>query len=115
MKKRLDKDGAIADILSANQSILVQVVKEPISTKGPRISSELSLAGRFIVLVPFSDRVSISQKIEDKEEKDRLKTTCTIYQTKRIWCYCSHSSRRQKRSRIRKRFAEPAWQMDCNV
>ena len=52
---------------------MVQVVKEPISTKGPRLSAELSLAGRFIVLVPFSDRVSISQKIEDKKEKERLK------------------------------------------
>ncbi|HCQ12661.1 ribonuclease E/G, partial [Flavobacterium sp.] len=72
-EKEIDKDGAISDILSANQSILVQVVKEPISTKGPRISSELSFAGRFLVLVPFSDRVSVSQKIEDKAEKDRLK------------------------------------------
>jgi ribonuclease G len=72
-EKEIDKDGAISDILSANQSVLVQVVKEPISTKGPRISSELSFAGRFLVLVPFSDRVSISQKIEEKEEKDRLK------------------------------------------
>jgi ribonuclease G len=53
--------------------LLVQIVKEPISTKGPRISSELSIAGRYIVLVPFSNRISISQKIEDKEEKDRLK------------------------------------------
>ncbi len=72
-EKEIEKDGAISDILSANQSILVQVVKEPISTKGPRISSELSFAGRFLVLVPFSDRVSISQKIEEKSEKDRLK------------------------------------------
>ena len=54
-------------------SLLVQVVKEPISTKGPRISSEISLAGRYVVLVPFSERVSISQKIESKEEKERLK------------------------------------------
>ena len=72
-EKEINKDGVITDVLTANQSILVQVVKEPISTKGPRISSELSLAGRFIVLVPFSDRVSVSQKIESKEEKDRLK------------------------------------------
>ncbi|KQB37968.1 Cytoplasmic axial filament protein CafA and Ribonuclease G [Flavobacterium daejeonense] len=72
-EKEIDKDGTITDVINANQSILVQVVKEPISTKGPRISAELSLAGRFIVLVPFSDRVSISQKIEDKKEKDRLK------------------------------------------
>jgi ribonuclease G len=67
------KDGTISDVLKSNQSILVQVVKEPISSKGPRISSELSIAGRYIVLVPFSNRISISQKIEDKEEKDRLK------------------------------------------
>jgi ribonuclease G len=72
-EKEIDKNGSIIDIINSNQSILVQVVKEPISTKGPRISAELSLAGRFIVLVPFSDRVSISQKIEDKKEKDRLK------------------------------------------
>ena len=69
----IDKDGTITDIVSANQSVLVQIVKEPISTKGPRISSEISLAGRYVVLVPFSDRVSISQKINDREEKDRLK------------------------------------------
>ena len=72
-EKEINKDGAITDVLNSNQSVLVQVVKEPISTKGPRISAELSLAGRFIVLVPFSDRVSISQKIEEKGEKDRLK------------------------------------------
>lgn len=71
--KDIDKDGKVADALKANQSILVQIVKEPISTKGPRLSSELSIAGRYIVLVPFSDRISISQKIESKEEKDRLK------------------------------------------
>jgi ribonuclease G len=72
-EKDIDKDGSIADVLKSNQSLLVQVVKEPISTKGPRISSELSLPGRYIVLVPFSNRVSVSQKIESKEEKDRLK------------------------------------------
>ncbi|MFN4197750.1 MAG: Rne/Rng family ribonuclease [Flavobacterium sp.] len=72
-EKEIDKNGSITDVLSANQSVLVQIVKEPISTKGPRISSELSLAGRYIVLVPFSDRVSVSQKIDSREEKDRLK------------------------------------------
>jgi len=69
----IDKNGVITDVIKANQSLLVQIVKEPISTKGPRISSELSIAGRFLVMVPFSDRVSVSQKIESKEEKDRLK------------------------------------------
>jgi len=72
-EKDLDKHGAIANAIKSNQSVLVQVVKEPISTKGPRISSELSIAGRYIVLVPFSKRISISQKIESSEEKDRLK------------------------------------------
>ena len=69
----IDKNGMITDVLSANQPLLVQIVKEPISTKGPRISSELSIAGRFVVLVPFSNRVSISQKIISKKEKERLK------------------------------------------
>ncbi|HET7361472.1 MAG TPA: ribonuclease E/G [Salinimicrobium sp.] len=72
-EKDIDKNGSITDVLKSNQSLLVQIVKEPISTKGPRISSELSLPGRYIVLVPFSNRISISQKIESKAEKDRLK------------------------------------------
>ncbi|MDN3595631.1 ribonuclease E/G [Zunongwangia endophytica] len=72
-EKEIDKNGVISDVLKSNQSLLVQIVKEPISTKGPRISSELSLPGRYIVLVPFSNRISVSQKIESKEEKDRLK------------------------------------------
>ncbi len=72
-ENNIDKNGSITDVIHPNQSVLVQVVKEPISTKGPRLSSELSLAGRYIVLVPFSDRISISQKIESSEEKDRLK------------------------------------------
>ncbi len=72
-EKDIDKNGSINNVIKANQSLLVQIVKEPISTKGPRISSELSLAGRYLVMVPFSDRVSVSQKIGSKEEKDRLK------------------------------------------
>jgi ribonuclease G len=73
LEKDIDKNGTVNDALKSNQSILVQVVKEPISTKGPRISSELSLAGRYIVLVPFSNRISVSTKIGTKEEKERLK------------------------------------------
>jgi len=69
----INKNGAISEVLKAGQSILVQIVKEPISTKGPRISSELSIAGRYLVLVPFSERISISQKIENKAEKERLR------------------------------------------
>ena len=69
----IEKDGNVEEALSPKQIVLVQVVKEPISTKGPRLSSEISLAGRFMVLMPFSDRVSISQKIESRAEKNRLK------------------------------------------
>ena len=72
-EKDIDKGGSIDKVLKPKQNILVQIVKEPISTKGPRISSELSIAGRYLVLVPFSKRVSVSQKIEDPKEKDRLK------------------------------------------
>ena len=70
---KLDKDGAIDDVLKKKENILVQVSKEPISTKGPRISSEISLAGRYVVLIPFSNRISISQKIRSQAEKERLK------------------------------------------
>ena len=72
-EKDIDKNGKIDDAIKAGQNMLVQVVKEPISTKGPRISSELSIAGRYLVLVPFSDRVSVSQKITNNKEKERLK------------------------------------------
>lgn len=68
----INKHGKISEVLTRNQKILVQVVKEPISTKGPRLSCELSLAGRYIVLVPFSNTVSISKKISNSDERKRL-------------------------------------------
>lgn len=68
----IDKLGKISQVLSKNQQILTQVVKEPISTKGPRLSCELSIAGRYIVLVPFSNAVSISKRITDRPERKRL-------------------------------------------
>jgi ribonuclease G len=72
-EKDISKDGKIDQIISASQPILVQVAKEPISSKGPRLCSEITLAGRYLVLVPFSDKISISQKIKEQEERDRLK------------------------------------------
>ncbi|MEO6882410.1 MAG: Rne/Rng family ribonuclease [Bacteroidia bacterium] len=69
----IKKDGKIGNILSGNQHIMVQIAKEPISTKGPRITTEISLAGRYLVLVPFSDKISVSQKLKNPEEKNRLK------------------------------------------
>ena len=70
----IDKDGKITDVLTQGQTVIVQVTKEPISTKGPRLSAEISLAGRNLVLMPYSDKVSVSSKIESSEEKSRLKT-----------------------------------------
>lgn len=72
LEPETDKMGKIDDVLQKNSPILVQISKEPISTKGPRLSCELSLAGRYLVLVPFSNAVSISKKIVSREERQRL-------------------------------------------
>ncbi len=69
----IEKTGKITKVLSPGQEILVQIAKEPISTKGPRISTEISFPGRYLVLLPFSDKISISQKIRGNEERGRLK------------------------------------------
>jgi ribonuclease, Rne/Rng family len=69
----LPKDGSIQNTLKVGQEVMVQVVKEPISTKGPRLTCELSFAGRFMVLIPFNDKVSVSSKIKRGEERTRLK------------------------------------------
>ncbi len=69
----IEKTGKITQVLNTGQQILVQIAKEPISTKGPRISTEISFPGRYLVLLPFSNKISISQKIKDKEERSRLK------------------------------------------
>ena len=68
----IEKSGKINQILSSGQQILVQIAKESISTKGPRVTTEISLAGRYLVLVPFMDKITVSQKIKDKEERKRL-------------------------------------------
>ena len=73
LQPEIEKNGSINDILKSGQDILVQVTKEPISTKGPRLTAEISIAGRFLVLIPFADKVSVSQKIKTEEERQRLK------------------------------------------
>lgn len=73
MEPEISKNGKISDILTVGQWVAVQVAKEPISTKGPRLTSELSIAGRNLVLMPFADRVSVSQKIKSAEERKRLR------------------------------------------
>jgi ribonuclease G len=73
-EKDIDKNGKITDVLTSGQFILVQIAKEPISTKGPRLASEIAIAGRNMVLMPFHDKVSVSQKITSEEERNRLRT-----------------------------------------
>jgi len=71
-KGRKDWDKRPSDILNRGQEILVQITKEPISNKGSRISTDLSLAGRFLVLVPLQNYVAVSRKITDDQERRRL-------------------------------------------
>lgn len=69
----IDKHDTVAETLKQGQELLVQLVKEPISSKGPRLTTEITFTGRFMVLIPFSDKISISQKIKSTEEKLRLR------------------------------------------
>ena len=68
-----NKHGTVTDLLTQGQELLVQIAKEPISTKGPRLTTEITFTGRFLVLTPFNDRISVSQKIKDHAEKTRLR------------------------------------------
>ena len=69
----LEKNGKIGDFLTVGELLPVQIAKEPISTKGPRITAEISFPGRYLVLVPFSNRISVSQKIRSNAERSRLR------------------------------------------
>lgn len=68
----LEKDKAIQEVLSVGDEVLVQIAKEPISTKGPRINCELNFAGRFLILMPFDNKISVSTKIRSSAERKRL-------------------------------------------
>lgn len=69
----IDKHGAITGVLEPGQELMVQIVKEPISSKGPRLTTEITFTGRYMVLIPFGDKISLSQKIKTTEEKLRLR------------------------------------------
>jgi ribonuclease G len=72
-RRRRAEPPAIQDVLKRGQTLIVQVSKEPISTKGPRVTAQVSLAGRFLVLMPFASRVGVSRKIGDRAERQRLR------------------------------------------
>ena len=73
LKPDIDKHGSVSDVLQQGQQLLVQIVKEPISTKGPRLTTEITFTGRFMVLIPFNNKISVSQKIKNSAEKMRLR------------------------------------------
>lgn len=66
------KTGKINEVFSGKPNVLVQILKEPIAAKGPRLSCELSLPGRFVVVTPFNDVIAVSRKIHSSEERRRL-------------------------------------------
>lgn len=73
LRPDIDKHGSITEQLESGRQLMVQIVKEPISSKGPRLTTEITFTGRYLVLIPFSDKISISQKIKTTEEKVRLR------------------------------------------
>jgi len=77
LEEDIQKSGKIVQVLKPNMNIVIQIAKEPISTKGPRVTSEIAFAGRYLVLIPFSDKISVSQKIKSAEERNRLKRLIT--------------------------------------
>ena len=82
------KTGKISHILKRNQEILVQILKEPISSKGPRLTTEISIAGRYFILVPFYDTVNVSKKVSTLEERKRLKNLGNSLKTPKLGLIC---------------------------
>jgi len=76
------KTGKINEVLGGKPNVLVQILKEPIAAKGPRLSCEISLPGRFVVLTPFNDIVAVSRKIHSSEERKRLQKIVEAIKTK---------------------------------
>ncbi len=73
LSEPLERNGKIGSHLQVGQTVMVQITKEAISTKGPRLTSDISLAGRNVVLVPFTSKIFLSQKIRSAEDKKRLR------------------------------------------
>lgn len=73
LEPNIEKSGKLASYLQVGQTVMVQIAKEAISTKGPRLTADISLAGRNVVLVPFTSKIFISQKIRSNETKKRLR------------------------------------------
>ena len=79
------KNGKIEAVFPKNTNVLVQVLKEPISTKGPRLSCEITIPGRFLVITPFSESVAVSKKNSQQRRKKTPETTDRKHQTQKVW------------------------------
>jgi ribonuclease G len=93
------KTGKINEVLGGKPNILVQILKEPIAAKGPRLSCEISLPGRFVVITPFNNIVAVSRKIHSSEERKAFTKNSGSNQAKEIWRNCKNRSRGKENSR----------------
>lgn len=84
LEKEIPKDGNITEKLKAGDRVMVQITKEAISSKGPRLCCELSFAGHYLVILPFVEQVSVSQKIRSAQERERLKQTILSIKPKNV-------------------------------
>lgn len=84
IEPEISKTGRITDVLNGKPNLLVQILKEPIASKGPRLTCEVSIPGRFIVITPFNDIVAISKKIHSSEERKRLQRIVESIKPKNI-------------------------------
>lgn len=109
------KEGKITDVLKPGQRVLVKIAKEPISQKGPRLSCEISIPGRYLVLAPLGDRISISSKIKDAEEKDRLRKIVTPLLPKNFGCIIRTAAKGIKTSEIERDLREQLERWDKAV
>jgi ribonuclease G len=94
------KTGKITDVIKKGQLVLVQVIKEPISSKGPRLSMEVTMAGKYFILVPFVNGVSVSKKIDDKEERKRLKNLSTSLKHPNFGLICRTAAQNKSASEL---------------
>ncbi|MBR6338736.1 MAG: Rne/Rng family ribonuclease [Alloprevotella sp.] len=84
--EELPKEGSVQDTLKKDDEVLVQIVKEPISTKGPRITCDITFPGRYIVLIPFTEKINVSTKIRSAQERARLKQLIQSIKPKGFGC-----------------------------
>lgn len=100
------KTGNITDVFKKDQEILVQVTKEPISSKGPRLSTEMVIPGKYVILVPFANSISISKKIGSSEERTRIKNLTLSLKPKNFGIICRTAAEGKNAAELHKDIVE---------